>query len=460
VHATGGLADTITNVTEVTLADGTANGFSFHEYTTASLANALERATKTYANRPVWEQLIRTGMRQDWSWNHSAREFGRLYDATLSRRTIPSACNGWSLTELRTDWLIGRSVVIAENRAGRPNEFGNVSIGGLEEPSAATAGSIKSRQAADVGSPTSFECPFCRGQAHRTPPPVFELPDQRGEWQTRVVPNMYPAVMPFADASTGLIAPRAAGSLSQFAAPAIGVHEVIIESPAHLDRMSALSPPQLRVVLETYMTRLRDWRADGRFDYGLIFKNLGARAGASLSHLHSQFVALPSLPPVVDAELSRAAQHHRQNGTCPYCRLIEQEREAGQRMILEGGEFVAFCPFASLQPYEVWLMPTRHVPFFDDEHPDRLDRLAACCFDVIRRVELAVPEAAYNMLLRSAWGAGPLLNQHGQGDIGDWRHWRIEILPRATALAGFELASGMFINPLAPERAASKLRSI
>jgi starch synthase len=86
VHATGGLADTITNLTEATLAAGTANGFSFEQYTPAALAEALDRACRTYANRPIWEQLIRTGMSQDWSWKHSAQEYSRLYERTLATR--------------------------------------------------------------------------------------------------------------------------------------------------------------------------------------------------------------------------------------------------------------------------------------------------------------------------------------------------------------------------------------
>jgi starch synthase len=86
VHATGGLADTITNLTDETLAAGTANGFSFDNYNTIALAQTLERACQTYHNRPVWEQLIRTGMSQDWSWHHSAQEYSRLYEQALSRR--------------------------------------------------------------------------------------------------------------------------------------------------------------------------------------------------------------------------------------------------------------------------------------------------------------------------------------------------------------------------------------
>jgi starch synthase len=87
VHATGGLADTITNFSQERLAAGEANGFSFDQYTTAALAEALDRACRVYSNRTEWEQLIRTGMQQDWSWAQSAREYDRLYKQTVSRAT-------------------------------------------------------------------------------------------------------------------------------------------------------------------------------------------------------------------------------------------------------------------------------------------------------------------------------------------------------------------------------------
>jgi starch synthase len=85
VHATGGLADTITNLTNETLAAGTANGLSFDHYTPIALAQTLERACQSYHNRPLWDQLVRTGMQQDWSWRHSAQEYSRLYEHALAR---------------------------------------------------------------------------------------------------------------------------------------------------------------------------------------------------------------------------------------------------------------------------------------------------------------------------------------------------------------------------------------
>jgi UDPglucose--hexose-1-phosphate uridylyltransferase len=338
-----------------------------------------------------------------------------------------------SLPELRTDSLLGRSVLVAENRAQRPNEFGE----GFDSASVA----VKANSSDTLVSPGTSACPFCRGQEHRTPPAVFELAGAEGQWRTRVVPNMFPAVMPAEESQspkTTVIA-------------AIGVHEVIIESPRHVNRMSALSDEALRDVVETYVARLRQWRDTGRYAYGLIFKNQGARAGASLAHLHSQFIALPHLPPAVMAEFDRATHDFQQCRCCPYCRLVESERMEAVRMVLDTADFVAFCPSASVQPFEAWLLPARHEPFFEDSRSDSLDRLTTVLFDLLRRIEAVVPESAYNMLLRT----GPWL-----GGGHDWCHWRIEILPRSSSFAGFELASGMFINSLAPERAASKLRSI
>ena len=85
VRATGGLADTIENATDATLAAGTANGFSFREYSALALSETLGRACEAYHNKDLWQQLIETGMRQDWSWTHSAREYDLLYRKTVAR---------------------------------------------------------------------------------------------------------------------------------------------------------------------------------------------------------------------------------------------------------------------------------------------------------------------------------------------------------------------------------------
>jgi UDPglucose--hexose-1-phosphate uridylyltransferase len=338
------------------------------------------------------------------------------------------------VAERRTDWLTGRSIIVAEHRAQRPNEFASNFAAGTGAQTVANLALAEIGLTDVVGVPS---CPFCVGNESKTPPAVYQQLDAEGRWQVRVVPNMYPAVTP---------------TVGTAAADARGAHEVIIESARHVDRASSLSTQELRQVLEAYANRLCSWRDDGRFSYGLVFKNQGPRAGASIGHLHSQFIALPDVPPAVEAEMHRAERDFRRHDRCPYCRLLERERSFAERIVLDRNGYVAFCPFASLQPHEVWLLPDRHETSFEQlSSPDAADRLAKIVQDLLKRLELIVPNAAYNMLLRTApWKAG----------CDNWCHWRMEFLPRVNAIAGFEIASGVHINPLAPEKAARQIRSL
>lgn len=89
VRATGGLADTITDLSEQSLAAGAANGFSFHEYSSKALKDTLTRALATYELPELWSRLVRTGMRQDWSWGSSARKYVELYEQMFVHRMEP-----------------------------------------------------------------------------------------------------------------------------------------------------------------------------------------------------------------------------------------------------------------------------------------------------------------------------------------------------------------------------------
>ncbi len=338
--------------------------------------------------------------------------------------------------ELRTDWLTGRSVLVAESRALRPNEFSDAS-------------SLADGKAAAHSNDT---CPFCAGNEFGTPPAVYEKRDEQGRWQIRVVPNMYPALMP---PTRGIKVPplvstadRSRDALQQ-SSPGVGAHEVIIECSDHVDRMSALSVQALRDVVEVYAERLRHWRTDGRYRYGLVFKNQGPRAGASIAHLHSQLIAVPLVPPTVAAEAARASQAFSGQRQCPYCQWVAKELSTGARVAAFRDGFIAFCPFASWQPFELWLMPIDHKPSFELASPNELDRLADVLHGLITRLESVVPDHSYNMLLRTApWVGG----------CDEWSHWRMELLPRTNAFAGLEVATGIHINPLTPERAALQLR--
>ena len=324
------------------------------------------------------------------------------------------------MPELRIDPIVGRQVYVAEERAGRPNDF--VTLAGV-----LPAADLVVARAAEPG------CPFCAGHEGATPHTVAEALDAQGAWQVRVVPNKFPA-MTFA-----------AGEPSAW-----GAHEVIIESPRHLLDVAELSVEQLAVVLGVHRDRLRHWAADGRLRHGLIFKNSGSEAGASLRHVHSQLAATPYVPPVMQAELDGGARFYQSYKRCVFCDLIEREMAAGERVVLRQRGFVAMCAYAGRQPLESWILPERHAARFDAADDAELRDLAAVLHDLLRRLEAVSPGAAYNLLLHS----GPF-----DGAGADSFHWHWELIPRMAQLAGFEWGTGLFINPLSPEHAAERLRN-
>ena len=144
----------------------------------------------------------------------------------------------------------------------------------------------------------------------------------RGSWLVRVVPNKFPAVAPsetLCPTCLPLSDVTPAGAI-----PGFGRHEVIIESPRHVASLSQLTPAEAEVVFRAYRDRIRDLKAEGGFKYVQIFKNVGSAAGASLEHVHSQLVALPGVPEVVETELASTrdyfAQHQALAAGGPDCR--------------------------------------------------------------------------------------------------------------------------------------------
>jgi UDPglucose--hexose-1-phosphate uridylyltransferase len=320
------------------------------------------------------------------------------------------------LSELRSDPICGRKVYIAEDRAGRPNDYTGVQL--VER------------------SPEL--CPFCVGHESETPAALLQAP-HAGPWQVRVIPNKYPAVR------------RDTTHVTDGAEPPRGAHEVIVESPRHLRDITELSLNELTTVLGVYRDRLRHWSSDPDLRHATVFKNVGFAAGASLEHVHSQLVALPFVPEAIEAELAGARRHFRSHGECIYCRLLADERKADVRMVAEEGPFTAFCAYASRQPYELWILPTEHAANFGEIAEGELRSLASLLQQLLGRLRLRLENLSYNLLLHT-------LPFHSSEDR--LYHWHWELVPRSSHLAGLEWGAGVHINPLSPERAARRLRDV
>ena len=201
--------------------------------------------------------------------------------------------------------------------------------------------------------------------------------------------------------------------------------------------------------------------ARGDLAWGMVFKNSGPAAGASLDHVHSQLVTLDFVPPVIVSKLAAG-----DSGGDPFTRIIrvaEQER----RVVAATPDLVALVPPAPRQPLETWILPREPGPWFHAAGPSVVAGLADLVREVVARIERSVPGAEFNWWLHQAPFA-PLVDQTegpsrrwgrgGAGDMpADWR-WHLELLPRISPLAGFELGIGCHISVMSPEEWARRLR--
>lgn len=336
------------------------------------------------------------------------------------------------MPDFRREPLSGRWVIIAEDRAGRPSEF-----------------STRPARCALT------HCPFCAGNEQATPSAVAVYPAEAGpggSWQVRVIPNKYPSATLSKRVSIVPESSHSDGADALFVErPAVGVHEVIIESPRHVASFTELTDDQARWTFRAYRDRLQALRADDRIEYGLVFKNCRGAGGATLEHAHSQLLATDFVPLEVEQERRFAGAYFDQYGRCLFCELLRQEIGARTRHVAETETLVAFCPFASRFPYEIWIMPREHLSYFEFTNQATIDELAVLIQHLLRGIEELFPDAAYNFWIHTT----PLRDSRHEVF-----HWHLELTPRLTTQAGYEWGSGCFVNPVAPETAARRLREL
>jgi len=291
-------------------------------------------------------------------------------------------------------------------------------------------------------------CPFCYGNERLTPPEIYAIrppsssaPNSPG-WQLRVVPNKFPALR-----IEGELGRRGLGVFDL--SNGLGAHEVIIETPDHLKQTADLSVEEIEQSLAAFKARSLDLRGDRRLKYTLIFKNFGRSAGASLEHCHSQLIALPIVPKRVSEELKGAMHYFEFRGRCPFCDMLQQEFQDDERIIAENKSFLAFCPFVSSFPFEMCLLPRAHGSDFALIGAEAITDLARILKEVLLRLRVTLSDPSYNFIVHTA----PI-----EAREREEYHWRIELIPKLTKVAGFEWGTGFYINPTPPELAAKALR--
>jgi UDPglucose--hexose-1-phosphate uridylyltransferase len=312
------------------------------------------------------------------------------------------------MSELRKDYILDRWVIINEHRKKRPQQF------------------KKEHQKIDV-----TECFFCPGNEETTPPEIGRV-EKNGVWQLRWFPNKFAAVVPF-----GKYALHSKGLFVH--APAYGYHEVIVETPDHSKQLAELPEEQLFEMLKVYGQRITELSKKKDVKYVLVFKNHGPEGGTSLVHSHSQVITVPFVPPQVEEEIVAVRKHKK----CPYCDILKKEKKS-KRKIIETKSFLAFAPYASRFNYEAWIFPKKHVKSITDIQAVDLKELAKIMKQIL--VKIQGMDLSFNYFLHYS-------------PAKDNLHFHIEIMPRKSTWAGFELSSGIIINSISPEEAARFYRA-
>lgn len=330
------------------------------------------------------------------------------------------------MSELRQNPITKEWVIMATDRAKRPNEF-------------AQSRSKHERKLHDE------HCPFCPGNEHMTPPEEMRIPATEGEgWKLRIVPNKFPALSPqsFPEWTIHRTLRSVRGS---------GSHDVIIESPDHSHCGALLPLENLITVLRTYRSWFKNLSENPQIAHVTIFKNHGAGAGTSLEHPHSQIIASPVVSSPLRARFYEAMRHWDEYGECVFCRTLHDELDDDRRIVFSGHEFVAFEPFAARSPFLTQIFPRRHMASFGDVRDKELEELAGVLHSTLWKMYSGLNDPDFNYTIMTA--------PHHESGARHY-HWYLEIVPRLSEVAGFELGSGTFINTVLPEEATDFLRKV
>lgn len=331
------------------------------------------------------------------------------------------------MSELRKDPITGRWIIVSTDLRKRRSSFHLQPVVPVEDPG----------------------CPFCEGHEGMTSPeitarrPNGSSPNGPG-WAHRVIPSLFPVLR-----VEGQIEREGEGLFDKMTG--IGAHELIVESPRHLDTLASMPESAVEHVLLAYRDRIADLKQDRRFRYIIVFKNYGAAAGASLGHSYSQLIALPVVPREVRDEVDGARAYYNAKERCVFCDIVRQESQDRRRLILENADMVAVAPYAPRFPFETWILPKRHKSLYEEAPLHEYASLARILGETLRRMNKALQHPPFNLLIHTAPLSEP---------VADCFHWHVEIIPTLTKVAGFEFATGFYLNPTSPEEAAQVLRDV
>ncbi|MGB8356143.1 MAG: HIT domain-containing protein [Chthoniobacteraceae bacterium] len=307
---------------------------------------------------------------------------------------------------------------------------------------------LLSRGKSEAAAPLS---PFSAGNEELTPPALYsEKTTASQPWQVRVIPNRAPMLRVEGDPAR-----HADGFNDRM--DGVGAHEIIIEDPG-AKNMEDQPLPVIEQIIRAWKLRMLDLTHDPRMRAFFIIKNVGTPAGASSAHPISQLIAMAVIPPALTQKLETARAFYQQKKRSIFEDILTDEIRAGSRLVYENNGFAAFCPYASRTPFEMAIYPKRQCADFHGISDQELSQCADVLKIVIRKLNRALDNPAYNLMVFTA-PTRTARRDHWNTLDRDFR-WHIEIVPRIDYVGGFELATGSFTNTVWPETAAGYLMKI
>jgi UDPglucose--hexose-1-phosphate uridylyltransferase len=329
-------------------------------------------------------------------------------------------------SSLRIDILTGRQVIVAPQRSQRPG--------------------------ASIGDPTLVDSvhrnPFAEGNEQNTPEEHLALRQvetaaNASGWLVRVVPNQFPAVV------ANQQNPERTDSRLCSNLAVSGIHDIVIESPRPHHRLVELSSAETARILLGWLRRVRRLEENAATKSITVFRNEGFSAGASLPHIHSQIIALNTIPPQAVARFRQSAEHRRQTGSSLLHDLYDAELSDGNRIISANADCVTMCPYAGRVSWQVRIAPRKSVATSFSSCPESVMlQIAGMLHASAVAIDNCAGPLAMNLLL-----VQPSSEQSDDG-------WFLDLMPRPARMAGFELATDVDIVTVSPEAAAESLRNV
>jgi UDPglucose--hexose-1-phosphate uridylyltransferase len=233
---------------------------------------------------------------------------------------------------------------------------------------------------------------------------------------------------------------------------------VVCFTPDHNASFAMLSPERVRTVVTALVDRTAELSQLPEVEHVFCFENRGEEIGVTLHHPHGQIYGYPYVPPRTQTMLRAARRHADTAGEVLGAAVLAAERAAGVRVVAGNEHWTAYVPAAARWPFEVHLVPHRHVPDLTGLTDAEVAAFGPVYLDVLRRCDglfdTPLPYIA-------AWHQAPV-----RGPDRELAYLHLQLTsPRRAAgklkyLAGSESAMGAFINDVRPEQAAELLREV